>query len=122
MKLKPHYRSTYLTVIIVYVVYTLYLLFKHPDTQNLLNVFLFISVLMTWFSMIGLLFYLNQLNDIYAGTIISWVAMIAASFIIIYVFGHIHIQQPIIITIFAYLYLLWIVISIDWYRYLMTTE
>lgn len=122
MKLKPHYRSTYLAIIIVYIVYTLYLLFKHPDTQNLLNVFLFISILMTWFSMIGLLFYLNQLNDIYIGTIISWVAMIAISFAIIYVFGHIHIHQSIIITICAYIYLLWIVISIDWYRYLMTTE
>lgn len=122
MKLKPHYRSTYWIAIIVCIIYTLYLLFKHPDTQSLLNVFLFISVLMTWFSMIGLLFYLNQLDDIYAGTIISWVVMIAASFAIIYVFGHIHIQQPIIITIFAYIYLLLIVISIDWYRYLMTTE
>lgn len=122
LKIKPHYRSTYLFAIIVAILYTLYLVLKRPDIQNQLNVFLFISVLMTWFSMIGLLFYLNQLNDIYASTILSWVAMIAASFAIIYVFGHIHIQQPIIITICAYIYLFWIVISVDWYRHLMTTE
>lgn len=122
LKLKLHYRSTYLSAIIVAILYTLYLVIKRPDIQNQLNVFLFISVLMTWFSMIGLLFYLNQLSDIYVSTIISWVAMLAASFIIIYIFGHIHIHQPIVITVCAYIYLLWIVISVDWYRYLMTSE
>lgn len=113
--IKPHSLKTYIAIILTALVYTIYKITMHPDVEKFTHIVLAVVIVLTFCSMVGLLFYLNQLDPLDLTIVINWFIIIGLNFLFVYVVGHLDINQPVWLTILNYVGIVWLCLVGDWY-------
>lgn len=115
--IKPHSIKTYVAMILASLVYTVYKFTFQPNVETFTRFILATVIVLTFFLMVGLLFYLNQLAPLDLTTIVNWFIIITLNSVFVYIVGHLDVNQPIWLTILNYLGIIWLCLVADWLIY-----
>lgn len=127
---RPKYISTYFVTLISCVVLGTILFIFKPDMIHLTKVFLFISVIFTWISAVGLYFhaeamtyhqYERPITWQRLTPVILWILSIVLSIVFIYTISHLNFNQHVILLVISYVYVIWFNLNIDWFRQILHT-
>lgn len=127
---RPKYISTYFVTLISCVVLGTILFIFKPDMIHLTKVFLFISVIFTWISAVGLYFhaeamtyhqYERPITWQRLTPVILWILSIVLSIVFIYTISHLNFNRHVILLVISYVYVIWFNLNIDWFRQILHT-